>query len=119
FETRALPGGPWQPVLPGQIAATKIGVIEWLTPTGVNTKEVVVNGVASPTVVAVTPDAAGWITVPTDNNLLTGLFVPNNDLIRLDTTTLMLQHRNAAAITGGHSAAPAGLVSDEFFGIRM
>jgi hypothetical protein len=119
FETRTLPGGPWQPVLPNQIAPTRIGTIEKLTLGGVVTKDVMVNGVAGPTTVAVTPAADGWISVPQDNSLTTGLFVPGEYLLDLDTTTLMLEHRDASGITGGNSAAPAGLVSDEFFGIRM
>ena len=87
FQVRDLDAsGAWTDVDPGsQVAATRIGDIQTFVP-------------ADPVPVQHTPVFAGdanapivggWIRVPQQNNVLTtGLFVPNGDQIRLDSTTL-------------------------------
>ena len=119
FETRDLAGGGWTPVRPAQMAARQIGTWERFSGGIPQTKAVVVRGVDGPDQIAVVPDADGWVTVPQDNSLTTGLFVPNNDLLGLDTESLTTQVHDLGAVTAGGSTAPVGLATDRFFGLRM
>ena len=92
FEVRAQPNamtpGPWTAVLPNQILATMIGTSEQLVGANLEVSKVVVNGTNSPTEIAVTPAADGWIAMPQEGNLSTGLFTPNLNMIVLDTRTV-------------------------------
>ncbi len=120
FETRALPAGPWTAVLPSQIAATKIGTWERLVGMSIDVKSVVVNGSPAPNVIVVVPDAQGWIAMPQDNNLLTGLFTPNLDMIRLATTTMAAWGTvDVGGVSAGNSTSGAGFALDRLFGIRL
>lgn len=114
-------GSGWQPVRPGDMTGMQIGT--WQRLTGafppVETKRVVVLGANGPDEVAVIPDADGWIDVPQDNSLTSGLFVPNNNLLGLDSTKLSAQTHNLAGIVAGQSTAPAGLAVDRHIALRM
>ena len=114
-------GSGWKPVLPAQMVPMQIGTWERLTGTlpPVETKAVVVLGANGPDEIAVAPDAQGWIAVPQDNSLTTGLFVPNNNLLGLNSETLSAQTHDLAAIVAGQSTAPAGLAVDEYVAVRM
>jgi hypothetical protein len=119
FEVRTLPAGSWTPVLPNQILPTMIGTSEKLVGT-LEVSAVVVNGTASPTEIAVTPAADGWIPMPSEGDLSTGLFTPNLNMIILDTRTIAAWTPvDAGAIMAGTSLPPADLVSDQLFGIRL
>ncbi|HZM80766.1 MAG TPA: hypothetical protein VFC19_34010 [Candidatus Limnocylindrales bacterium] len=115
FETRSLAFGAWKPVLPGQIEPTRIGVVQ----VGFNSKDVVVNGTDPVNTYVIAMDQEGWIKVPPDNVPANGVFVATGDLLRLDTRSLTLQHRDASSVKAGMDAAPIGLATDQFFGIRM
>jgi hypothetical protein len=120
FEVRALPAGPWNPVLPNQILPTTIGASEKLVGANLEVSKVVVNGTNSATEIAVTPAADGWIAMPQEGNLSTGLFLPNLNMIILDTTTIAAWTPvDVGAIMAGTSLPPADLVSDQLFGIRL
>jgi hypothetical protein len=98
----------------------QIGTMEYFTwPGPAQTKRVVLLGVNGPDEIAVTPDADGWIAVPQDNNLLTGLFVPNNNLLGLASAALSAQTHNFASIDAGHTSVPAGLATDQLVTLRM
>ncbi|WP_270886041.1 hypothetical protein [Pedococcus sp. 5OH_020] len=114
-------GSGWKPVLPAQMVAMQIGTWERLTGTlpPVETKAVVVLGANGPDEIAVTPDAQGWIAVPQDNSLTTGLFVPDNNLLGLNSETLSAQTHDLAGVVAGQSTAPAGLAIDEYVAVRM
>lgn len=114
-------GGGWQPVLPAQMVRMQIGTWQRLTGTfpPVETKAVVVLGANGPDEIAVAPDAQGWIAVPQDNSLTTGLFVPNNNLLGLDSEALSAQTHDLSGIVAGQSTAPAGLAVDEYVALRM
>ena len=114
-------GSGWKPVLPGQMVPMQIGTWERLTGSlpPVETKAVVVLGANGPDQIAVTPDAQGWIAVPQDNSLTTGLFVPNNNLLGLDSRALSSQTHDLAAVVAGQSTASAGLAVDEYVSLRM
>jgi hypothetical protein len=117
FEVRELPSGSWNPVLPGQIGETLIGFWEALQPT-LEVKGVYINATPAPNRIVVTPDAQGWIVMPQDANLSTGLFVPNGNMIVLDSAAMTAwPHSSIAGITAGNSTAPG--VPDRFFGIRL
>jgi len=120
FEVRALPGGPWTPVLPHQIGPTWIGTSEKLVGANLEVTEVYVNGTNPATEIIVTPDAQGWIAMPQEGNLSTGLFTPNLNMIVLDTTTIApWPPIDAGAIMAGTPLPPAGLAQDLLFGIRL
>jgi hypothetical protein len=120
FEVRARPAGPWNPVLPNQILPTPIGVSEKLVGVNLEVSQVIVNGTASPSVIAVTPAADGWIAMPSEGDLSTGLFLPNLNMIILDTTTIAAWTPvDVGAIMAGTSLPAADLVSDQLFGIRL
>jgi hypothetical protein len=125
FEVKAFPAGPWLPVVPSQIDATKIGVWEHATGNPINpieTKDYVVNGAPGPNVLVVFPAADGWIKVPQESNVNgpEGSFIPNGDLIRLNSRALVSwPDIDLSGITAGHSTAPAGLGQDRYFSIRM
>src|SRR5262249_34575552 len=75
---------------------------------------------ADPGQIVVTPDAQGWIAMPQDNNLLTGLFIPNLNMIVLATGAVTAwPHKDVGAVSAGTAAAAVGLVADRFFGIRL
>ena len=114
-------GGGWQPVLPAQMVAMQIGTWERLTGVipPVETKAVVVLGANGPDEIAVTPDADGWIAVPQDNSLTTGLFVPNNNLLGLNSAALSSQTVDLAGVVAGQSTAGAGLATDQLVALRM
>lgn len=114
-------GGGWQPVRPAQMVAMQIGTWQRLTGSypPVETKRVVVLGVNGPDEIAVVPDADGWVAVPQDNSLTTGLFVPNNNLLGFDSASVSAQTHDLAAVVAGQSTAPAGLASDEYVALRM
>lgn len=114
-------GGGWQPVRPAQMVAMQIGTWQRLTGSfpPVETKAVVVLGANGPDQIAVVPDADGWVAVPQDNSLTTGLFVPNNNLLGLRSPALSAQSHNLAGIVAGQSTAPAGLAADEYVALRM
>jgi hypothetical protein len=114
-------GAGWQPVRPAQMVAMQIGTWQRLTGSfpPVETKSVVVLGANGPDQIAVVPDADGWVAVPQDNSLTTGLFVPNNNLIGLDSSTISAQTHNLSGIVAGQSTAPAGLAADEYVALRM
>lgn len=107
------------PILQAQMSRMQIGTWQRFTLSGVETKAVVLLGVDGPDEIAVTPDAGGWITVPQDNNLLTGLFAPNNNLLGLASSALSTQTHDLAAITAGNPTAPAGLATDQLVTVRM
>ena len=120
FEVRALPGGPWNPVLPNQILPTMIGTSERLVGANLEVSAVVVKGVTSATEIAVTPAADGWIAMPQEGDLSTGLFTPNLNMIILDTRTIAgWPPIDVGAIMAGASLPPADLASDQLFGIRL
>jgi hypothetical protein len=120
FEVRALPAGPWTPVLPNQILPTMIGTSEQLVGGNLQVSEVVVNGTTSPTEIAVTPAADGWIRMPSEGDLSTGLFTPNLNMIVLDTRTIAAWAPiDVGAIMAGTSLPPADLAADQLFGIRL
>jgi len=120
FEVRALPAGSWTPVLPNQILPTMIGTSEKLVGASLEVSEVVVNGTASPTEIAVTPAADGWIAMPQEGDLSTGLFTPNLNMIVLDTRTIAAwTPADVGAIMAGTALPPAGLEADQLFGIRL
>ena len=120
FEVRALPAGPWNPVLPNQITPTTIGASEKLVGGNLEVSKVVVNGTNSAAEIAVTPAADGWIAMPQEGNLSTGLFVPNLNMITLDTTAIAAWTPvDVGAIMAGTSLPLADLVSDQLFGIRL
>ena len=114
-------GAGWQPVRPGQMVAMQIGTWQRLTGSfpPVETKSVVVLGANGPDQIAVVPDADGWVAVPQDNSLTTGLFVPNNNLLGLNSATISAQTHNLSGVVAGHSTAPAGLAVDEYAALRM
>ena len=112
--------GPWNPVLPNQILPTMIGTSEKLVGAILEVSSVVVNGTASPTEIAVTPAADGWIPMPQEGNLSTGLFTPNLNMIALDTTTITAWPPiDVGAIMAGTPLPPADLAADQQFGIRL
>jgi hypothetical protein len=120
FEVRALPGGPWNPVLPNQILPTMIGTSERLVGGNLEVSAVVVKGTASATEIAVTPAADGWIAMPQEGNLSAGLFTPNLNMIILDTRTIAgWPPIDVGAIMAGTSLPPADLATDQLFGIRL
>jgi hypothetical protein len=124
FEVRANPNamtpGPWNPVLPNQILPTMIGTSEKLVGAILEVSSVVVNGTASPTEIAVTPAADGWIPMPQEGNLSTGLFTPNLNMIALDTRTITAWPPiDVGAIMAGTPLPPADLAADQQFGIRL
>ena len=120
FEVRALPAGPWSPVLPNQILPTMIGTSERLVGGNLEVSAVVVNGTASPTEIAVTPAADGWIRMPSEGDLSTGLFTPNLNMIALDTGTVAAWAPiGVGGIMAGTSLPPADLAADRLFGIRL
>lgn len=96
------PTGAWQPVLAGAGLPTLIGyeLISFNPPKFKN--------------IVVTPDAQGWIQVPTSS-----LFGSNGDLLFLDSTKLSgAPHLDETGIlAGAHSSHP--LAQDVYFGIRM
>lgn len=114
-------GAGWQPVRPAQMVAMQIGTWQRLTGSfpPVETKSVVVLGANGPDQIAVVPDADGWVAVPQDNSLTTGLFVPNNNLLGLDSASLSTQTHDLTGIIAGQSTAPAGLAVDEYVAVRM
>jgi len=117
FEVRELPSGSWSPVLPGQIGTTLIGWWQALQPT-LEVKPVYINATPGPNRIVVTPDAQGWIVMPQDANVLTGLFVPNGNMIVLDSAAMTVwPHSSTAGTTAGNATAPG--VPDRFFGIRL
>lgn len=120
FEVRALPGGPWTPVLPGQILPTWIGTSEKLVGANLEVTEVYVNGTSPATQIIVTPAADGWIPMPPEGDLSTGLFTPNLNMIVLDTRTLApWTPADVGPIMAGTPLPAADLVHDQLFGIRM
>lgn len=120
FEVRALPGGPWTPVLPSQIMPTWIGTSEKLVGANLQVTEVWVNGTHPGTEIIVTPAADGWIPMPQEGNLSSGLFTPNLNMIVLDTTTLApWTPVDVGGIMAGTPLPPADLVQDQLFGIRL
>jgi hypothetical protein len=114
-------GSGWKPVLPAQMVPMQIGTWERLTGTlpPIETKAVVVLGANGPDEIAVAPDAQGWVAVPQDNSLTTGLFVPNNNLLGLNSEALSAQTHDLSGIVAGQSTAPAGLAVDEYVALRM
>ncbi len=113
-------GGSWTPVLPAQILPTLIGYSEKLVGVNLEVSAVVVNGVASATEIAVTPDAQGWIPMPSEGNLATGLFTPNLNMIVLDTTSIATWTPiEVGSVSAGTTLPPADLASDQLFGIRL
>jgi hypothetical protein len=124
FEVRANPNamtpGPWNPVLPNQILPTMIGTSERLVGATLEVSSVVVNGTSSPTEIAVTPAVDGWIAMPQEGNLSTGLFTPNLNMIVLDTRTIAgWPPIDVGAIMAGTALPPAALAADQQFGIRL
>jgi len=125
FEVRALPPapqppGPWTPALPNQMLATIIGTSEKLVGANLEVSKVVVKGVNAPNEIAVTPAADGWIAMPQEGDLSTGLFTPNLNMIILDTRTITAWPPvDVSGIQAGTSLPPADLVSDQLFGIRL
>jgi len=120
FEVRALPAGPWNPVLPGQILPTMIGTSEQLVGANLEVSAVVVNGTSSPAEIAVTPAADCWIAMPQEGNLSTGLFTPNLNMIVLDTTAIAAWPPvDVAAIMAGTPLPAADLAADQQFGVRL
>ncbi len=124
FETRTQPNamtpGPWTPVLPGQILPTMIGTSEQLVGANLEVSAVVVNGTNSPTEIAVTPAADGWIPMPQEGDLSTGLFTPNLNMIVLNTTTIAAWGAiDVGAIMAGTALPLADLAADQQFGIRL
>jgi hypothetical protein len=124
FEVRANPDamtpGPWAPVLPNQILPTMIGTSEKLAGAILEVSSVVVNGTNSPTEIAVTPAVDGWIAMPQEGNLSTGLFTPNLNMIVLDTRTIAgWAPIDVGAIMAGTALPPADLAADQQFGIRL
>jgi len=117
-EVRELPSGAWTPVLASQIQATKIGDWQRLLGATLEVKSVVVNGTPDPVTIVVTPAADGWITMPQGGDLFTGLFLPNLDMIRLNSRAIASwATRDVGAVSAGNSSAP--LLQDRFFGIRL
>lgn len=120
FEVRALPSGSWTPVLPSQILPTMIGTSETLVGTSLQVSAVVVNGTASATEIAVAPAADGWIPMPAEGNLSTGLFTPNLNMIVLDSRTLgSWPALDVGAVSAGSGLPAPDLASDRPFGIRL
>lgn len=124
FEVQANPNaitpGPWNPVLPNQILPTMIGTSEKLVGATLEVSSVVVNGTASPTEIAVTPAADGWIAMPQQGNLSAGLFTPNLNMIVLDTRTITgWPPIDVGAIMAGTSLPSTDLAVDQQFGIRL
>lgn len=127
FEVRALPAVAWAPVLPAQIARTKIG--SWTRFTGnlldpTEIKEYTVNGTPGPNEITVIPAADGWIKVPQEDNYWNtagpGLFTPNGSMINLDSRKLMAwTDIDIAGILAGQTLPPAALGQDVHFAIRM
>ncbi len=124
FEVRTQPNamspGPWTPVLPNQILPTMIGTSEKLVGATLEVSSVVVNGTNSPTQIAVTPAADGWIRMPQEGNLSSGLFTPNLNMIVLDTRTIAAWSPvDVGAIMAGTPLPSTDLVADQQFGIRL
>jgi hypothetical protein len=120
FEVRALPGGPWNPVLPNQILPTWIGTSEKLVGASLEVTEVYVNGANPATQIVITPAPDGWIPMPQEGDLSTGLFTPNLNMIELDTRTLApWTPVDVAGIMAGTPLPLAGLVQDQLFGVRL
>jgi hypothetical protein len=124
FEVRTQPNsltpGPWTAVLPNQILPTMIGTSEKLVGANLEVSSVVVNGTNSPTEIAVTPAVDGWIAMPQEGNLSTGLFTPNLNMIILDTRTIATWPPvDVGAIMAGTPLPPTDLVTDRQFGVRL
>lgn len=113
-------GAGWAPVLPHQIAPTRIG--SW-TRAGAPPREYVVNGnPADPDVIVVTPAADGWIQVPTEDSYWTaeGAFTSNGDFIRLRTTTVVPgTTHHVGTVDGGDPVPATALGANRAIGIRM
>jgi hypothetical protein len=134
FEVRELdaggsPIGAWTTVAPGQIAPTNIGTWEKFEPAfpgdpdPIKTKDYVVNGVPGPEVL-VPAIVGGWIRVPQENNVFgpTGSFVPNGNMIRLDTRTLSaFPSVDLTGLVAGSSSTSTGqaLAQNRHFSIRL
>jgi len=133
FDATGLPVN-WQRVLAPQIAQTRIGYVEQATLVALpfphyvfNNKNVYVNGVASPTIIAVTPDAQGWILVPQNHDSPmdpagNGLFVANGNQIALKSTLLMpFPQIDLTGLIAGQNSTSTGkpLANDEIFALRM
>ena len=122
FEVRPTGGGTWKPVLPSQIAKTRIGAWQRQVGAILQVKDYTVNGISGPDEVTIFPDPDGWIQVPQESSLTgpQGNFVPQGDLIRLDTRTIDPEPDvNILGITAGQSTAPAGATSDQHIAVRM
>lgn len=121
------PTGSWQPVTPGQIAATNIGsfIRPIPMPPFIENIPVWVNNPA-PGVFNITPSSDGWIKVPPMFPVAPMVpgsgwrFVPGSDLIELITTTLT-PFVTSIDETGVNAGNPANvpLQTDVHYGIRM
>jgi hypothetical protein len=109
------PTGAWQAVVPAQIAETTIGY--FYTPP-FTFKPLIVNGPVSPNSYVATISVDGWVQVPQRFSPL-GQFIPTEDLIRLESTTLApFPHADETGVVAG-GPANTPLVQDAHFGIRM
>ncbi len=125
FEIKELPSGPWEPVLPPQIAKTTVGT--WTRFTGdpmnpTEAKDYTVNGTNGPEEITITPAADGWIPVPQESNYwaASGLFTSNGDMVMLDTSTVVgWPDLAVSGVDAGESVGAAGPGEDRYFGIRL
>lgn len=130
-ETDATGGSPgaWTPVAPSQIGRTVIGVLErWAPdfpgdPEPVKTFDYTVNGGGGELVASIVD---GWIRVPQESDLYapSGHFVPNGNMIALDSTSLAAWGSIdlTGLETGNSATAPpvsAPLAQDRHFSLRM
>jgi hypothetical protein len=129
IDAAGTPLGPWTPVAPGQIQPTKIGLWEKFDPDfpgdpdPIKTKDYVVNGVPGPDVL-VPAIVAGWIRVPQESNVfgVEGSFVPNGDMIILDTRTLApFPSIDLTGLVTGNSSTSTGqpLAQNRHFSLRL
>lgn len=122
FEVMPVPGGSWMPVLPHQIARTKIGLWQRQVGPVMEVKDYTINGTSGPNEVTITPAADGWIQVPQEDNVSSaaGNFAANGDLIRLDSRKIApWPNINIAGIGAGQSTLPASLGANKNFAVRM
>jgi len=126
--------GPWQQASAGQIAKTKIGVLQRANPnypaTSPNPIESVdyVIGPAAPDELTATiaSDVQGdWVQVPQESNSplsAAGFFIPNGNMIRLETKTLAsFSDIDLTGLLTGSSSTSTGKpeVQNRYFAIRM
>lgn len=133
------PIGPWTPVDPGQMAATRIGHLEWVAPAfpgdpnPTKHKDCVVKGSAPGQLVPAI--VGGWIQVPQQSNALNappagdlinptnlGFFSPNGNMINLITPSLAaFGTKNMTGVKAGTSSTSNGetLAAARHFALRM